>query len=61
MKLSRIEYVVMSLAGFVRKKVQKSQALLIIVPELCLTNFDYDNFEVAADFYNETLSMTKKE
>jgi len=31
--------------------VEKSKADLILAPELCLTNFDYENFEDAAAFY----------
>jgi len=31
--------------------IQKSNANLIVAPELCLTNFDYENFEESASFY----------
>ena len=36
--------------------VKNSKADLILAPELCLTNFDYDNFEEAADFSKRALT-----
>ena len=35
--------------------VKSSKADLILAPELCLTNFDYEHFEEAADFYEKAL------
>jgi len=35
--------------------VQNSKANLILAPELALTNFDYEDFEEAAAFYEEAL------
>ena len=35
--------------------VNASQAELIVAPELCLTNFDYEHFEEAANFYEESI------
>ena len=35
--------------------VKSSKADLILAPELCLTNFDYEHFEAAADFYEKAL------
>ena len=35
--------------------VQTSKADLILAPELCLTNFDYDNFEATANYYAHAL------
>ncbi|CAA6805888.1 MAG: Hydrolase [uncultured Sulfurovum sp.] len=35
--------------------VENSDADLILAPELCLTNFDYENFEEAAAFYKQGL------
>jgi len=40
---------------YLLEHVQNTQADLILAPELCLTNFDYDNFERAAAFYQEAL------
>lgn len=37
--------------------IKNSKANLIVAPELCLTNFDYENFEEAAAFYD----VAKKE
>ena len=36
--------------------IRNSKANLIVAPELCLTNFDYEHFEEAADFYEEAIS-----
>lgn len=36
--------------------IDKSSARLIVAPELCLTNFDYENFEMAAAFYDIALN-----
>ena len=36
--------------------IKQSNAKLIVAPELCLTNFDYENFEKAADFYTKALT-----
>ena len=36
--------------------VKSSKADLILAPELCLTNFDYENFEEAAAFYEKALA-----
>ena len=36
--------------------VKSSKADLILAPELCLTNFDYENFEEAADFSTRVLT-----
>jgi len=55
--------------------IKTSNAKLIVAPELCLTNFDYEHFEEVAKFYNKALgklleliydkiivfTMTKKE
>jgi predicted amidohydrolase len=55
--------------------IDKSKANLIVAPELCLTDFDYEHFEEASDFYEVALkellaltsdkilvlTMTKKE
>ena len=35
--------------------VKKSDAELIVAPELCLTNFDYEHFEEVAVFYEKAL------
>ena len=35
--------------------IKNSKANLILAPELCLTNFDYENFEEAAAFYEIAL------
>ena len=35
--------------------IQKSKAKLIVAPELCLTNFDYEHFEEVAQFYSSAL------
>jgi len=35
--------------------VENSKADLILAPELALTNFDYEHFEEAADFYEQAL------
>ena len=35
--------------------IKNSKADLILAPELCLTNFDYENFEEAAAFYEVAL------
>jgi len=40
--------------------ILKSDAELIVAPELCLTNFDYDNFEAAAAFYEEAIESLQK-
>lgn len=40
--------------------IQRSDAALILAPELALTNFDYDNFEKAAVFYGKALEALKK-
>jgi predicted amidohydrolase len=39
--------------------IQKSEAHLIVAPELCLTNFDYENFEDAAAFYETAVEALK--
>jgi len=39
--------------------IQKSKADLIVAPELFLTNFDYENFEYAAAFYDKALEVLK--
>ncbi len=36
--------------------VKNSKADLILAPELCLTNFDYENFEEAAAFYEKAMA-----
>ncbi|CAA6807955.1 MAG: Hydrolase [uncultured Sulfurovum sp.] len=41
---------------FLLNYLQRSQAKLIIAPELFLTNFDYENFEKAAGFYTKALT-----
>ena len=35
--------------------VKNSKAKLIVAPELCLTNFDYEHFEEVALFYEKTM------
>lgn len=35
--------------------VKNTKAALIVAPELCLTNFDYEHFEEAATFYEPAL------
>ena len=35
--------------------IKNSKADLIVAPELCLTNFDYENFEEASRFYEKSL------
>jgi len=35
--------------------IQNSNAKLIVAPELCLTNFDYEHFEEVAKFYSSAL------
>ncbi len=35
--------------------IKNSKAQLIVAPELCLTNFDYENFEEASAFYERAL------
>jgi len=35
--------------------IQNSKAKLIVAPELCLTNFDYEHFEEVAQFYSSAL------
>lgn len=40
--------------------IQRSDAALILAPELALTNFDYDNFEKAAAFYTKAIEALKK-
>ena len=35
--------------------IQNSKAELIVAPELCLTNFDYEHFEEVAQFYSSAL------
>lgn len=35
--------------------IKESKAHLILAPELCLTNFDYENFEKAATFYKRAI------
>lgn len=40
--------------------IQRSSANLIVAPELCLTNFDYENFEEAATFYEVALEQLLK-
>ena len=35
--------------------IQNSNAQLIVAPELCLTNFDYEHFELVAKFYSVAL------
>jgi len=36
--------------------IETSNAKLIVAPELCLTNFDYEHFEEVAKFYNKALA-----
>jgi len=40
--------------------IEDTEAELIVAPELCLTNFDYKNFERVADFYETALSQLLK-
>lgn len=40
--------------------IQSSDANVIVAPELCLTNFDYENFEEAAAFYEVALEQLLK-
>ena len=40
--------------------IEDTEAELIVTPELCLTNFDYKNFERVADFYETALSQLLK-
>jgi predicted amidohydrolase len=40
--------------------IKKSDSTLIIAPELYLTNFDYDNFENAAAFYERAVEALKE-
>ena len=35
--------------------IQNSKAEIIVAPELCLTNFDYEHFEEVAEFYSIAL------
>ncbi|HHS92495.1 MAG TPA: carbon-nitrogen hydrolase family protein, partial [Campylobacterales bacterium] len=37
--------------AYLTEFIEKSEAELIVAPELCLTNFDYEHFESAAAFY----------
>jgi len=37
--------------------IENTEAELIVAPELCLTDFDYENFERVADFYEKALSQ----
>jgi len=37
--------------------IENTEAELIIAPELCLTDFDYENFERVAGFYETALSQ----
>lgn len=37
--------------------IKRSSATLIVAPELCLTNFDYEHFEQAAAFYEMALEQ----
>ncbi len=37
--------------------IEGTEAELIVAPELCLTDFDYENFEKVADFYKVALSQ----
>jgi predicted amidohydrolase len=41
---------------FLLEYVKESKASLILTPELCLTNFDYENFEEAAVFYERAIA-----
>ena len=40
--------------------IENTEAELIVAPELCLTDFDYENFERVADFYETALSQLLK-
>ena len=40
------------------KQTQKNS--LIVAPEVCLSGFDYDNFNEAISFYDEALEAIKK-
>lgn len=40
--------------------IKKSDSMLVVAPELCLTNFDYDNFESAAAFYTKAIEALKE-
>ena len=37
--------------------IENTEAQLIVAPELCLTDFDYEHFERVADFYETALSQ----
>ena len=37
--------------------IKNTEAEVIVAPELCLTDFDYENFERVADFYKTALSQ----
>lgn len=37
--------------------INQTTAHLIVAPELCLTNFDYEHFEQTADFYDQALAQ----
>ena len=41
--------------NYLLNTIKNSKADLILAPELCLTNFDYENFEEAAAFYEIAL------
>ena len=40
--------------------IKNSKSKLIVAPELCLTNFDYENFEDVANFYSYALERLLK-
>ena len=40
--------------------IKNSKSKLIVAPELCLTNFDYENFEDVAKFYSYALEKLLK-
>jgi predicted amidohydrolase len=40
--------------------IKNTEAELIVAPELCLTDFDYENFESVAGFYETSLSQLLK-
>ena len=40
--------------------IENTEAELIVAPELCLTDFDYENFESVADFYEIAMSQLLK-
>ena len=49
-----------NLLTFLKLIEETSHKSIIVAPEVCLTGFDYDNFEAAADFFTHAMREIKK-